>query len=97
VLHEHCAHYDRDPAEIRVTHLGAASLLADLPAGGPPAGDPVARPHEHAGSLDEQIGRYRLLAEAGIQTAIVDVPDLTGTSTPAAGLAPWAEVIRRFR
>jgi F420-dependent oxidoreductase-like protein len=97
VLHEHCARYDRDPAEIRVTHLGTASILADPPAGGPPAGDPVARPHEHAGSLDEQIGRYRMLAEAGIQTAIVDVPDLTGTSTPAASLAPWAEVIRRFR
>jgi alkanesulfonate monooxygenase SsuD/methylene tetrahydromethanopterin reductase-like flavin-dependent oxidoreductase (luciferase family) len=86
VLHGHCARYDRDPAEVRVTHLGTASLLAGS----------VARPHEHAGSLDEQVGRYRELAEAGVQTAVVDVPELGATSTPAATLAPWADLIDRF-
>jgi alkanesulfonate monooxygenase SsuD/methylene tetrahydromethanopterin reductase-like flavin-dependent oxidoreductase (luciferase family) len=93
VLHQHCARYDRDPADIRVTHLSTATLLAESTT----SPGSAARPHEHAGSLAEQVGRYRQLAEAGIQTAIVDLPDLTATPDPAAALAPWAEVIRRFR
>jgi F420-dependent oxidoreductase-like protein len=87
VLHDHCARYDRDPADITVTHLSTASIL--------PTG--TDRPHADAGTLDEQVGRYRDLAESGIHTAIVDIPDLTTTLTPAQLLAPWAKVIARFR
>ena len=30
----------------------------------------------NAGTVDEHIGRFRQLAEAGVQTAIVSLPDL---------------------
>jgi F420-dependent oxidoreductase-like protein len=86
VLHEHCARYDRDPASITVSHLGTAAILPSATA---------ARPHPDAGTVDEQTGRYRQLAEAGVHTAIVDLPDLA--TTPADTLAPWSTLIPRFR
>ena len=49
VLHRHCADVDRDPAEVTVTNLTSAQVID--------AGDE--RPAEHAGTVDEQIGRYR--------------------------------------
>ena len=32
----------------------------------------------HAGPADEHIGRYRLLADRGVRTVFVSLPDLTG-------------------
>jgi hypothetical protein len=32
----------------------------------------------HAGTADEHVGRYRLLADRGVQTVFVSLPDLTG-------------------
>jgi len=32
----------------------------------------------HAGSADEHIGRYRLLADRGVKTVFVSLPDLSG-------------------
>jgi F420-dependent oxidoreductase-like protein len=46
-----------------------------------------------APTVDDHVGRYRQFAEAGVQTAIVNFPDLT-TAAPLAG---FAAVIDRFR
>jgi F420-dependent oxidoreductase-like protein len=83
VLHRHCADVGRDPADVRVTHLGDVSVL--------PGGAP--RPHAGAGTLDEQVGRYRQLAEAGVQTAIVAVPELL---TDPAALSRTAGLLAAF-
>jgi F420-dependent oxidoreductase-like protein len=88
VLHAHCADVDRDPAEIRVSHLSSVSIVdTDADAG-------VPRPHANAGTVEEQVGRYRELAEAGVQTAIVNMPDL---ATNPTALPRFAEVITAFR
>lgn len=84
VLHQHCAAVERDPAMVRVTHLSTASVV----------GSGSARPHRDAGTVDEQVGRYRELAEAGVQTAIVALPEL---GTDPAALPRFAEVIARLR
>ena len=65
VLHEHCATEGRDPAAITVTHLGAARVVAP--------GEP--RSGQGAATVEEHVGRYRELAEAGVQTAIVGLSD----------------------
>ena len=82
-LRAHCADEGRDPASVHVSHLSTASVL--------PAG--AARTHEGAAPLDDQVGRYRELAEAGVQTAILAVPEL-GVDPKA--LARVAELVARF-
>ena len=82
VLHRHCADVDRDPAEVTVTNLTRAQVIG--------AGDE--RPAEFAGTLEEQIGRYRTFAEAGVQTAIVSLPDVA-----EGGIERFAPVIAAFR
>jgi alkanesulfonate monooxygenase SsuD/methylene tetrahydromethanopterin reductase-like flavin-dependent oxidoreductase (luciferase family) len=82
VLHEHCAAEGRDPAAVRVTQLGSARVV---------------EPGEHrdganAATAEEQVGRYRELAEAGVQTAIVR---LTGPAG-AEQVARFADVIAAF-
>jgi F420-dependent oxidoreductase-like protein len=85
VLHRHCADVGRDPAAVRVTHLGSA-LVTDDPAPAQAAAAAV------AGTVEEQVGRYRELAEAGVQTAIVRLADLD-----VAAVARFAPVIQSFR
>jgi alkanesulfonate monooxygenase SsuD/methylene tetrahydromethanopterin reductase-like flavin-dependent oxidoreductase (luciferase family) len=82
VLHRHCADVDRDPSEVTVTNLTRAQVIA--------GGDD--RPSEHAGTCDEQIGRYRTFAEAGVQTAIVSLHDVA-----EGGIERFAPVIAAFR
>jgi hypothetical protein len=41
----------------------------------------------NAGTIDDQIGRFRALADAGVQTAIVSLPDL-GDVAPVERFAP---------
>jgi F420-dependent oxidoreductase-like protein len=65
VLREHCAAEGRDPAAVRVTHLGST---------------------EGAATRTDLVGRYRELAEAGVQTAIVSLSDAAG----------GAEAVRRL-
>lgn len=100
VLRRHCADVDRDPAEVRVTHLGTALVrrsraeVADAveqlrPKRSTPESYAAA---VHAGTVDDHIGRFRQLADAGVQTAIVNLPDLAG----ADALAPFAAVIEAF-
>jgi F420-dependent oxidoreductase-like protein len=84
VLRQHCAAAERDPATVRVTHLSNASVWA--------AGRE--RSHPDAGTVDEQVGRYRELAEAGVQTAIVGLPD---PRTDPDAVSRFADVIARFR
>jgi F420-dependent oxidoreductase-like protein len=82
VLREHCAAEGRDPAEIEVTHLAAARVIA---AGEPPEG-------QGAASAEEHVGRFRELAEAGVQTAIVGLSDANGPES----VTRFAEVIEAF-
>jgi F420-dependent oxidoreductase-like protein len=81
VLHGHCADVGRDPAAVRVTHLGSALVTDDAEAGQSAAAV--------AGTVEEQVGRYRELAEAGVQTAIVRLADLdedaVGRFAPVVG------------
>ena len=82
VLHRHCADLDRDPAEVTVTNLTSAHVID--------AGDE--RPADDAGTVDEQIGRYRAYAEAGVETAIVSLADVA-----EGGIERFAPVLAAFR
>jgi F420-dependent oxidoreductase-like protein len=101
VLAGHCQAAGRDIAEIRVTHLSTAVVartrrevgmtverLAPRSVPREAAGERLA-----AGTVEDHIGRYRELADAGVQTAIVALPDVT---TPGS-LEAFAEVIASFR
>jgi len=83
VLREHCAAERRDPASVAVTHLASARVIAE--------GE--ARDGAGAATLEEHVGRYRELAEAGVETAIVGLGDATGP----ASVERFAEVIAAFR
>jgi F420-dependent oxidoreductase-like protein len=82
VLHEHCATEGRDPAAVAVTHLAPARVIE--------AGEPREGPG--AATVEEHVGRYRELAEAGVQTAIVGLSHATG----AAAVERFAPVIAAF-
>jgi F420-dependent oxidoreductase-like protein len=82
VLHEHCATAGRDPAAVRVTHLAAARVIA--------AGQ--ARTGPGAATAEEHIGRFRELADAGVQTAIVGLGDADGPES----VRRFAEVVTAF-
>jgi len=82
VLRAHCAAEDRDPAEIHVTHLAPARVIAE--------GE--AREGQGAATAEEHVGRCRELAEAGVQTEIVGLSDSAG----AESVARFAPVIAAF-
>jgi len=97
VLRRHCVDVGRDPAEVRVTHLSTAvaarsgrelDVVVDRlrPRVAPPES---VLGHLGAGTVADQITRYRALAAAGVQTAIVALPDV---ATPGA-LESFGEVI----
>ena len=65
-----------------MTHLAAARVLAP--------GEPRAGPG--AATAEEHVGRYRELAEAGVQTAIVGLGDADGPES----VRRFAEVIAAF-
>jgi F420-dependent oxidoreductase-like protein len=84
ILERHCEAIDRDPAEVQVTHLSTA-VVADsrreLAVTVDRLGSTAATAEQTterlgAGLVDDQIGRYRQLAEAGVHTAIVALPDV---------------------
>ena len=83
VLREHCATEGRDPAAITVTHLAAARVVAS-------EGE---RTGPGAATVDEHIGRYRELADAGVQTAIVGLGDADGPDS----VRRFADVIAALR
>jgi F420-dependent oxidoreductase-like protein len=83
VLREHCAAEERDPASITVTHLAPARVIA--------AGEE--RAGRGAATIEEHVGHYRELAEAGVQTAIVGLADSGGRPS----VERFADVIAAFR
>ncbi len=100
VLHRHCEEVGRDPAELLVTQLSPVLCAADpddlarrLEAVGP-AGAPAEAVAEHrmAGTVEDHTGRFRLLADAGVQQIIVSLADL---AVPGA-ISNFAPVIGSF-
>lgn len=100
VLRSACELAGRDAGEVVVTvldvpvigrdrdHVGA--LVEQLR--GRTSAVAYARTH-HAGTTSDHIGRYRLLAERGVSTVFVSLPDLTGPDE-VARLAPLANAFR---
>jgi alkanesulfonate monooxygenase SsuD/methylene tetrahydromethanopterin reductase-like flavin-dependent oxidoreductase (luciferase family)/predicted kinase len=84
VFRRHCVAAGRDPAQAEVTVLDipvigrdreeAAAIVENLR--GRATAAAFAHRH-HAGTADEHIGRYRLLADRGVQTVFVSLPHLT--------------------
>lgn len=84
VLREHCASIGRDPAEVGVTHLGTVLAGRDRdevrerieqlrPADVGP--DRFAE-RVNAGTIDDHVAGFGRLAEVGVDTAIVSIPDV---------------------
>jgi alkanesulfonate monooxygenase SsuD/methylene tetrahydromethanopterin reductase-like flavin-dependent oxidoreductase (luciferase family) len=101
VLRAHCKAVARDPATIEVTQL--STTLVGKDATELHEALERLRPRrtraEHfaarvnAGTVADQIGRFRALAAAGVQTAIVSLPDLAD-ATP---IERFGDVIAAFR
>jgi alkanesulfonate monooxygenase SsuD/methylene tetrahydromethanopterin reductase-like flavin-dependent oxidoreductase (luciferase family)/predicted kinase len=99
VLREHCLRAGRDPADVAVTVLDipvvgrdrdhVASLVEKLR--GRVSAAAFARKH-HAGVAADHIGRYRQLAERGVGTVFIALPDLAGPDD----LARLAPIISAF-
>jgi hypothetical protein len=94
VLRGHCADVDRPFEEIEVTTLGTvlAAPDADTLAGRvaeltrPDRSPETTAESVGAGTIEDQIGRFRAYADVGVHTAIINLP----ITTPArvAELAP---------
>jgi alkanesulfonate monooxygenase SsuD/methylene tetrahydromethanopterin reductase-like flavin-dependent oxidoreductase (luciferase family) len=101
VLRAHCASVGRDPAEVALTHLSTALVGADdahvaalVERLRPRRWDPARYAASvHAGTVDDHVGRFRELAEAGVREVMVRLPDL---SDPAP-VERMAKVIAAFR
>ena len=84
IFRQHCLQAGRDPARAEVTVLDipvigrnredAAAMVEQLR--GRTTAAAFAQRH-HAGTADEHIGRYRLLADRGVKTVFVSLPHLT--------------------
>jgi alkanesulfonate monooxygenase SsuD/methylene tetrahydromethanopterin reductase-like flavin-dependent oxidoreductase (luciferase family)/predicted kinase len=83
VLRRHCEAEGRDPSEITVTQLAEAAVVA-------PGGERYA---DVVGTVEEQVGRYRELADAGVQQVFVALHE-DGTTEQ---IERFAEVIAAFR
>jgi F420-dependent oxidoreductase-like protein len=100
VLERYCDQAGRSMDAIEVTQLSTAlaatdrgALEAALARLRPPSMSSEAfAARVNAATVDDQIGRFRQLAEAGVQTAIVSLPDV---DDPEA-LPRFGEVIRAF-
>jgi alkanesulfonate monooxygenase SsuD/methylene tetrahydromethanopterin reductase-like flavin-dependent oxidoreductase (luciferase family)/predicted kinase len=85
ILRAHCREADRDPADVQVTVLDVPVIGADREQvaelverlRGRTSAAAFGRRH-HAGPPADQVGRYRLLAERGVSTVFVALPDLAG-------------------
>lgn len=85
VLHKHCATEGRESAQIEITHLAPVLVGEDrrhveqllnehTPTGAPRHAYAAS---VNAGTVVDQIGRFRELADAGVQHAIVGLRDLS--------------------
>jgi alkanesulfonate monooxygenase SsuD/methylene tetrahydromethanopterin reductase-like flavin-dependent oxidoreductase (luciferase family) len=85
VLAQHCLAAGRDPAQVEVTVLDVPIIGRDREHTasiveknrGRTAAAAFAERH-HAGTAADHVGRYRLLAQQGVQTVFVSLPDLAG-------------------
>ena len=85
VLRAHCVEAGRDPAEVDITVLDVPIVGTDRDdvarrverLRGSSAASTFARRH-HAGTIEEQIGRYRQLVDRGVRTVFLALPDLGG-------------------
>jgi F420-dependent oxidoreductase-like protein len=101
VLRRHCTDAGRDPAEVALTHLSTALIgdtdahVAELVQRLRPRGRTPSRyaATVNAGTVEDHVGRFRELAEAGAAEVMVRLPDLTD-ATP---LERMARVIAAFR
>jgi alkanesulfonate monooxygenase SsuD/methylene tetrahydromethanopterin reductase-like flavin-dependent oxidoreductase (luciferase family) len=100
VLSRHCADVGRDVASVRVTHLSTAlagvddddlSSVVDRLRGDRASSEAYSA-RVNAATVDDHVGRFRKLADAGVQTAIVSLPDLSDV----APLERFAGVIAAF-
>jgi F420-dependent oxidoreductase-like protein len=84
VLRRHCEAVERDPAAVEVTHLSTV-LVGDRQSGVESAVERL-RPKRmsaerfaervNAGTVEQHVGRFEELGRAGVQTAIVSLPDV---------------------
>ena len=101
VLRRHCESNGRDPSEITVTQLSTvlsatdeAALVQRVEQMRSDATSP-----EHwaermkAGTVEDHIGRFRLLAEAGVEEAVVGLADI-GLPGAIDGFAPIIDAFR---
>ncbi|MDP9219461.1 MAG: TIGR03560 family F420-dependent LLM class oxidoreductase [Actinomycetota bacterium] len=101
VLRAHCEQVGRDPGQVAMTHLSTALIGADdrhvaslVEQLRPRRQDPVTYTAAvGAGTVQDHIGRFRELAEAGASEVMVRLPDLTG----ADDFELIAQVIAAFR
>jgi F420-dependent oxidoreductase-like protein len=101
VLRAHCEEAGRDPDEVALTHLSTALVgdddrqVADLVERLRPRRRDPARyaASVNAGTVDDHVGRFRELAEAGVREVMVRLPDVAD----AGALERMSAVISAFR
>jgi alkanesulfonate monooxygenase SsuD/methylene tetrahydromethanopterin reductase-like flavin-dependent oxidoreductase (luciferase family)/predicted kinase len=99
-LRRHCDDVGRDPSEVEVTVLDLPVVGEDRDSvaasverlRGRLTATAYARRH-HAGTPRDHVGRYRLLADKGVQTVFVSFPDLAGRDE----IGRFAPVLAAFR
>ncbi|MGH9127077.1 MAG: TIGR03560 family F420-dependent LLM class oxidoreductase [Acidimicrobiales bacterium] len=99
VLAGHCAAEGRDPAAIKVTNLSTALVgrtREDVDRAVERLRPRSLSPEDFAtrvsaGTVEDHVGRFRQYADAGVQTAIVNMPDLD-----VAAVERFSEVIAAF-
>jgi len=107
VLARHCVDVGRDPGEVAVTQLAPTLVRRDrdeidllVERLRPRRLDAERYPARvSAGTVDDQIGRVRELADAGVSEVIVSLPDLGGPwdESGVAAIDRFAEVTAAFR
>jgi alkanesulfonate monooxygenase SsuD/methylene tetrahydromethanopterin reductase-like flavin-dependent oxidoreductase (luciferase family) len=101
VLRRHCAAVGRDPAKVELTHLttvlvgrddGQVAQLVEARRPRRQTGETYAAA-VHAGTVGDQVGRFRELAEAGVAEVMVRLVDVADPTS----FDRMAEVIAAFR
>ena len=101
IMRQHCQDLGRDPADVEMTHLSTAligsddSHVRDLVERLRPPRQAAARYAEqvNAGTIEDHIGRFREIADAGASEVVVRLADLTDP----APIERLAKVISAFR
>jgi F420-dependent oxidoreductase-like protein len=92
VLRRHCHDVGRDPSDVEVTHL--STVMVSGREGERRSAPDGWRLQVHEGSVDDHVGRFRELAEAGVQTAIVSLADLADGPAAVERFAPVIAAVR---